>query len=212
MSAEKLKLNRGVAMLDFGSLLRDHKAQIRQIPVAMIREYFPEVGNRSWQSWRKRADVPRASRSMSDLSALKLWVIARSGGRIEDCHVSQGIIRLIGSDPQGVEDWLLRHRWVVSPDSARAEGLKGGNAAVIEAITNLAPYLDVQHRGRLYEWFDKAGLKYSTKGSYSRTEIMRVVSVAKRGINKGRPRKGAAGARSYDDIAVNFSCSGNSNN
>lgn len=179
----------GTMVVSFGSLLTEHIAGDRRIPVAMIREYFPEVENRRWQAWRERAGVPKASRSMSDLSALKLWAIAKTRGQLDDQQVRENLIRTINCSPQRVEEWLLRHRWVVSPETAKAAGFGRGDEAVIEAITNIAPFLDVRYRGRLYEWFDRAGLKYSTKGTYTRTEIMRVVAVAKRGVDKGRPRK-----------------------
>jgi hypothetical protein len=177
--------------IKFGSLLKEHDADIRVIPVASFREIFHWVPEPTWQSWRTRAGVPARVRLMSRLSALQLWAIARVDGAINRNQVGLAVAKMVEEDPLRVADWLRSYEWSTK---ARTIAYSASEAlrSVMGAINMLAPQVDVIHRQRLYEWFKRAGLKYSTRRSYQRYEILRVVAVAVRGVGRGGPRRNAA--------------------
>jgi membrane-bound lytic murein transglycosylase B len=125
---------------------------------------------------------------MSRLSALKLWILAGNQGRISSKELKAAVALSIERNAEGAREWLKGFEWSVG----RRHGIPASAAvdAVMSAINNLAPQVQVIHRQRLYEWFRKAGMRFSSKATYGRAQIMRVVTVALRGVGRGRRRGG----------------------
>ena len=164
-------------------LLREHRRGDlsmgdRPVSIAAIKAAFPEVGWRRWQDWRERADCAIGAQRISKLSALKLWMLAGSNGAASDDQIVAEVGRLAQSKPSMLKDWLESMRWEVQ-----------GKAGTMNSINAMAPDVDVIHRQRLYEWWRKAGMRYSTANIYSHAQIARAVSVARVGAGKGRPRQ-----------------------
>lgn len=175
-------------MLSFGLLLQEHKQGVRRIPAASFRELYPEVHNSRWQQWRELCGVPKGVHYMSRLSALKLWILAGSQGQISSAELQAAVALSIKGNAEGVREWLKGFEWSVG----RRYGIPASAAVdvVMNAINNLAPQVQVIHRQRLYEWFKKAGMRFSSRATYGRAQIMRVVTIALRGVGRGRRRGG----------------------
>jgi hypothetical protein len=180
-------------IVNFDLLLSEHRAGSRCVPVASFRELFCWVDDRTWQAWRAMSGVPKRARLMSRLSALRLWITASREGRVNKNEIRDAITKLTEEKPCETAAWLKSFEWSTK---ARSIAYSGAEAirSVMDAINNLAPQVDVIHRRRLYEWFKKAGLRFSVKRSYQRWEILRVVSIALRGVGRGRCRRGQAEA------------------
>jgi len=179
--------------ISFDLLYDEHNAGVRCIPIASFREIFRWVDNSTWNSWRLRSGVPKRVRLMSRFSALGLWTLASRDGQINRNEIRNAVTSLIEARPCETVAWLKSFEWSTK---ARSIAYSGAEAirSVMDAINNLAPQVDVIHRRRLYEWFKKAGLRFSVKRSYQRWEILRVVSIALRGVGRGRRRRGQAEA------------------
>jgi hypothetical protein len=142
---------------------------------------------------------------MSRLSAVRLNVLTRSKGRLSDSEIRDIAAKWLVADPDRIEKWLDHLEWGVGGGGATSSVLAAQE--VMNAINSFESSIDVIHRRRLYEWFRKAGLEFSTRQSYSRQEIARVVRIAKRGIGRGRRRATAFSSPRYrtSDIAL-FDC------
>jgi hypothetical protein len=168
--------------ISFGSLLKEHDAEMRCIPIAALRAAFWDVDLRLWQSWRERCGVPRCARLGSRLSALKLWILASCNGQKDDNEIRIEVAYRLNKSPDSIE------RWLNAFDAPVGGGDRTGQSvsAVANAITELAPDVVVTHRNRLYEWFDRAGLRFSTRETYTHQQLLRVVTEARRSQRKGR--------------------------
>jgi hypothetical protein len=170
--------------ISFVSLRKDHNDDIRRIPIASLRESYSDVSARQWQKWRNSCEIPKRARLISAFSAIRLWIIAGSKGSLKGNELREAMKAAIRSNPEKMANWIAQLEWAV--------GRVSGNSAiqsVINALNAVVPHLDVIHRQRLYDWFRKAGMKFSTRAVYSRAQILRVVAVAIRGIGLGRPRR-----------------------
>lgn len=176
----------GAMVVSFSLLLKEHNAGDRRIPVASFRELFPDVHNDRWQSWRRRCGIRKGAHKMSRFSALKLWILAGYQGGMSEAELRSAIADAIKKDPGKVELWLKGFEWNVG----YRLGVSASAAVrtIMGVINNLAPQVEVIHRQRLYEWFKKAGMNFSSRASYGRAQIMRVVSIALRGVGRGRRR------------------------
>ena len=150
----------------------------RPVSIAAIRETFPEVGWRRWKDWRNRAGCPARAQRISRLSALKLWLIAGSKGKASDEAVISEISRLTQGRATELRQWLDSMRWEAET-----------SATVMDSLNAIAPDLDVIHRQRLYEWWERAGMRFSASQKYSHAQIARAASVARKGKGRGRPRQ-----------------------
>jgi hypothetical protein len=197
-------------VIDIRTLFLEHKGGVREIPVASFRESYQDIHPREWQSWRERCEIPKGSRTMSRLSAIRLNVLTRSRGRLSDIEVKNIVSRWLAEDPDQIERWLDQHRWGVGSRSSAAS--TAAAQEVMNAINSFEPSIDVIHSRRLYEWFRRAGLEFSTRRSYSRQEIARVVAIARRGIGRGSRRSTAFSSARYrnSDIAL-FDCKNGQN-
>lgn len=156
----------------------EHNNNIRPVSVAVIRQSFADIHWRTWKHWRDLAECPHGAQKVSRLSALKLWVLAISNGVMEAGELSKAVNALLKEKGEVVAKWLQASIWSIK-----------GWEAVMKSINNLHPCLDCIHRQRLYDWFKKAGMRFSVKNTYSHAQLCRVVGVALLGVNLGRPRR-----------------------
>lgn len=166
-------------MITFGQLRVDHNNGVRPVPIKALRDTFADCHWRRWQSWRSLAECPPRAQKISQLSAIKLWLLATTHGSIAP-QLSTATIALVQQQPERLEQWLKAIAW---------EGCSS-HAVVMSAINGLNPEIDVIHHQRLYHWFERAGLQYSTRRTYSQRSICRVVAIASQGVGLGRPRAG----------------------
>lgn len=153
----------------------------RPVSIRAIRAAYPEVGWRRWQDWRSRAGCPRGAQQISRLSALKLWLIAGSNGAASDEQIVAGIAAMVSRHPAKLEAWLESIRWEATT-----------TGTVMDSVNSLAPDVDVIHRQRLYEWWGRAGMRFSTKATYNHAQVARAVHVARQGLGRGAPRRARA--------------------
>ena len=154
----------------------EHRRGLRPVSAAPIRETFPDIHWRTWQRWRSIADCPPRAQKISRLSAIKLWVLAMSGGTAE-ARLTQSVMFLLKSHSDKLSEWLRVTSWQVS-----------GVESMMRSINSVDAEIDVIHRQRLYEWSEKAGLSFSVKRDYSHSQVARVANAARRGVGRGRPR------------------------
>jgi hypothetical protein len=177
--------------INFGSLLTEHKQsehrrEYRVVPVAVLRRAFPGVDLRDWQSWRERCGVPKHAHYASRLSALKLWILASANGQIDNSALTAAVSHWLTQEPDRIERWLNAFTTPVGANTISPRGEVHAAQAVMDAINKMAPDVAVTNRARLYEWFDRAGMRFSTRESYTYQQLTKVIAEARRSQRRGR--------------------------
>jgi len=175
-------------VIDRKTLGTEHEDGKRELSVSILRADFEGVDLRTWQSWRERCGIPKGSRKASRLSALKLLILASCEGKKNSAEIEAEVVARLRQSPEGVERWFKSFTEPVG-GSVSAVGQRGQSLqAVIDAIATLAPDVRITHRTRLYEWFESAGMKFSTKSSYTPKQLAKVVVEARRSQRRSNAR------------------------
>jgi hypothetical protein len=162
-------------------LLSEHEAGVRCILIADLKASFPGVDHRTWQSWRERCGVPKGVHRGSCLSAVKLWVLASHYGKKTNKELAYEVAYRLKTNPASIQKWLSNR--IAPPENEVVVGQ--GVDAVISAMISIAPDVAPPHRARLYEWFDRAGLRFSTRKTYTERQLLRVIGEARRSQRRG---------------------------
>lgn len=165
--------------LSFAQLRIDHNRGLRPVPIAPLRDAFAEIGWRRWGTWRFLAECPHRAQKISRLSAIKIWLLAVSHGQLDGKNLTTAIKQLIHQDGDRLEQWLQAIEW---QSAARPEQM-------MAAINAFNPAIDVIHRQRLYDWFDRAGMRYSVSQPYSHRQVAEVAAIAGQTVGLGRRRR-----------------------
>jgi hypothetical protein len=167
--------------ISFDLLLDEHNVGVRCILIADLKASFPEVDHRTWQSWRERCGVPKGVHKSSRLSALKLWFLAWNNGNKTNGEITCEVGHRLRTNPASMEKWLDERMAPPGREAVAGQGVD----AVISAMIAIAPDVAPPHRARLYEWFDRAGLRFSARKNYTERQLLRVVREARRSQRRG---------------------------